>query len=64
MTGTERGQKVKLLMEAQDMTMARLSRKTGLHINTIRNVVTGNDISVKTLQTVANGLSVSPAILI
>ena len=65
MTNSERATKIKTLMTEQDMTKARLRRKTTLHINTINKLLAAEGSpNVATLQQVANALDVSPKALI
>lgn len=60
-----RSAKIEELMKQHDMTMARLQRKTGLHINTIRNVVKEQkDVKTLTLIAIAEGFGVLPSMLI
>jgi len=64
-TRGERAGKIKGIMEKQDMTMARLSRKTTLHVNTIRKALGGREnMTVDTLQEIARGIETDPAELI
>jgi len=65
MDNQERAQKIRDIMQEQDMTMARLSRKITLHVNTVRNVLDGeHDITVLTLKKIAAGLEVKAAELL
>ncbi len=53
------------LMRQHDMTMARLQRRTGLHINTIRKVVKEKkDIKTLTLITIAEGFGIPASTLL
>lgn len=65
MTNSERATKIRTLMAEQDMTKARLRRKTTLHINTINKLLSAEGSpNVTTLQQVASALDVSPKALI
>lgn len=59
MTNAERAFKINEIMKDQDMTMARLQRKTELHINTIRKLLSGEvSPDTSTILSVAAGLEV------
>lgn len=65
MTNKERAKKVADIMKDQDMTMSRLKRKTTLHINTIRNLLSGEGTpSTDTLKQVAEALGIEAAELL
>lgn len=64
MTNEERAAKIKEIMKDQDMTKARLSRRTTVHLNTIRNILDGKDVKISTLHVVAEALNIDPSILI
>lgn len=60
-----RAAKVQELMKQHDMTMARLQRRTKLHINTIRNVVKKQkDVKTLTLITIAEGFDIPPSMIL
>ena len=65
MTNKERAKKVADILKDQDMTMARLQRRTTLHINTIRNLLSGEcSPTTDTLKQVAGGLGIKTADLL
>lgn len=60
-----RAAKVQELMKQHDMTMARLQRRTKLHINTIRNVVKEQkDVKTLTLIAIAEGFDIPPSMIL
>ena len=65
MTNKERAKTIVALMTEKDMTKAELQRESGLHINTVRNLLDGlHSPNASTLEAMAIGLGVKPAELI
>lgn len=65
MTNEERATKIKEIMVEQDMSKARLKRRTTLHINTINNLLGAKcTASTQTLIEVGEALDVNPAKLL
>ncbi len=64
MSNEERADKIKAIMKEQKMSAVGLHETTGIHRNTIANALRGKGITVKTLIGIADGLGVSPSILI
>lgn len=64
MTDEERADKIKAIMKEQKMSAIGLQEECGIHRNTIANALQGKGITVKTLIGIADGLKVSPTILI
>jgi transcriptional regulator with XRE-family HTH domain len=65
MTRQERGWKLKELMFKQKLSAIDLEKSSGVHRNTISNILTGTKgVTVDTLLKVAEGLGISPTLLI